>query len=330
MEVETPRIFFSYARVDSEFVLKLAKDLRSAGMNIWVDQLDIQAGDRWDRAVEEALKGCPSLLVVLSPTSVASQNVMDEVSFGLEQNKKIVPVCYRNCDIPFRLKRLQRIDFTVDYHDAFARLLRALNVQLSQTAPPLKLENQHGDQNSHDAARADDADPNGSPWKHRWVVSGASAVLVVLGIGVYLASPWQARELPAVSYQHSNAQGRTAITTEKERPANIAHTDKKDMNAEYIGTVKWMKLNGETGTTRFSLVLHRAGIEVSGEYSDGTGDSGSLKGRIDGNSLDMDIVSHRLPGRCPLRGTLSDDASKLDAIYHCGDGERGEFSVARK
>ena len=37
-------IFFSYSRTDSEFVLKLAKDLRKAGANIWLDQLDIKAG----------------------------------------------------------------------------------------------------------------------------------------------------------------------------------------------------------------------------------------------------------------------------------------------
>jgi hypothetical protein len=49
MQTEMPRIFFSYARADSEFVLKLAKDLRSAGANLWVDQLDIQGSDLWDR-----------------------------------------------------------------------------------------------------------------------------------------------------------------------------------------------------------------------------------------------------------------------------------------
>jgi hypothetical protein len=136
MPVETPRIFISYARADTEFVLKLAKELRSAGVNLWLDQLDIPAGARWDRAVEEALKACPCLLIVLSPASVASHNVMDEVSFALGVKKKIVPVRYRDCDIPFRLQRLQYIDFTVDYDNGFSRLLKALNVvQPSQTSP---------------------------------------------------------------------------------------------------------------------------------------------------------------------------------------------------
>ena len=41
MSTEKPKVFFCYARADSEFALKLANDLRSAGANIWIDQLDI-------------------------------------------------------------------------------------------------------------------------------------------------------------------------------------------------------------------------------------------------------------------------------------------------
>src|SRR5262245_16537867 len=102
MTVDTPTIFFSYARADAVFALKLANDLRSAGVNLWIDQLDIPAGDRWDIAVGNALKASPRLLLVLSPAAVESQNVMDEVAFALESNKNIVPVLHRRCDIPFR------------------------------------------------------------------------------------------------------------------------------------------------------------------------------------------------------------------------------------
>ncbi len=127
MQNEDVKVFFSYARADSEFVLRLAGDMRSAGVNLWIDQLDIATGARWDQAVEDALKACQRLLIVLSPTSIASQNVMDEVAFAIDQNKQIIPVLYRNCDIPFRLKRLQHIDFTGEYDEALSKLLIALN-----------------------------------------------------------------------------------------------------------------------------------------------------------------------------------------------------------
>ena len=134
MHAEAKKVFFSYSRDDAEFVLKLATDLRSAGVDLWIDQLDIPAGAEWDRSVEDALKACPCFLVVLSPTSVASQNVMDEASFAIEQDKMILPVLYQDCDIPFRLKRLQYIDFCSDYDTAYTKLLSALRRHFPEDA----------------------------------------------------------------------------------------------------------------------------------------------------------------------------------------------------
>lgn len=123
------RYFFSYARADTEFVLKLATELRTVGADVWVDQLDIMAGQRWDHAVEEALETCQGMIIVLSPHSVASINVMDEVSYALGKTKPIIPILLRPCNIPFRLQRLQQVDFTGDYDAGFTRLLRDLKIE---------------------------------------------------------------------------------------------------------------------------------------------------------------------------------------------------------
>lgn len=128
--MSTQKIFFSYSRVDSPFALKLAKDLREAGADIWIDQLDIPAGSHWDAAVEKALNTAAYVLVILTPASTASTNVMDEVSFALESGKKIIPVLLEDCLPPFRLRRLQRIDFTSDYDNGFKQLIISLNLTL--------------------------------------------------------------------------------------------------------------------------------------------------------------------------------------------------------
>src|SRR5258706_14459423 len=119
MSGDIPKVFFSYAREDAGFVLRLANDLRSSGIDLWIDQLDITPGERWDSAVESALKNAPCLLVVLSPASVGSQNVMDEVAYALENNKRVVPVLHARCVVPFRLQRLQYTDFTLEYDNGF-------------------------------------------------------------------------------------------------------------------------------------------------------------------------------------------------------------------
>src|SRR5579883_960443 len=129
MSEETPRAFFSYSREDSAFVLQLAKDLRAAGANVWFDQLDIHVGDRWDASIEDALHKCPRVILVVSPGSVASNNVMDEVSFAIDENKQVIPVLYRDCKIPFRLRRLQYLDARTDYQGAVRGLLRLLGVE---------------------------------------------------------------------------------------------------------------------------------------------------------------------------------------------------------
>lgn len=105
-------IFISYAREDAEFALRLANDLRNFGIAIWIDQLDIPTGARWDDAIQQALHHCANLLIVLSPASVSSENVKDEIGFALHKNKPIVPVLYKECEIPFRLLRFNYVDFT--------------------------------------------------------------------------------------------------------------------------------------------------------------------------------------------------------------------------
>ena len=119
-------IFFSYARDNSEFVIELAKRLKADGKNVWLDQIDIPAGSRWDLEIQRALEKANVLLIVLTPTSAISNNVMDEVSFAIEENKKIVPVLVEDCDLPFRLRRFQYVDYTTNNEAAYQNLLRAL------------------------------------------------------------------------------------------------------------------------------------------------------------------------------------------------------------
>ena len=42
MAVEGLAAFVSYSRDDSEFVLRLAGDLKAAGAKVWLDRLDIE------------------------------------------------------------------------------------------------------------------------------------------------------------------------------------------------------------------------------------------------------------------------------------------------
>ena len=129
-------IFFSYSRDDSAFVLNLAKELRADGASVWLDQLDIKPGTRWDKSIEDALDTSQTVLVILSKTSVESTNVMDEVSYALEEGKTVLPVLLEECDIPFRLRRLQFADFSQSHDKGKATLTAALGLDSKEATKP--------------------------------------------------------------------------------------------------------------------------------------------------------------------------------------------------
>lgn len=121
------KIFFSYSRADgSDFALQLALDLKKQGFSVWIDQQDIRAGSEWDLEIEKALETCDCVLFIETEKSVSSNNVLDEVYYALEQDKKVIPLIVHDSKTPFRLQRLQHVDFTRDYNAGLAQLTKEL------------------------------------------------------------------------------------------------------------------------------------------------------------------------------------------------------------
>lgn len=127
--MENKKVFFSYSRKDSVFISRLAADLKNAGIEVWIDESNISKGKNWDSEIEKAITECSYLIVVLTPASVKSENVMDEVALAMDKNKQIIPILKSACEIPFRLKRKQYINFSKDYGKGFEELLYELNIE---------------------------------------------------------------------------------------------------------------------------------------------------------------------------------------------------------
>jgi hypothetical protein len=121
-------IFFSYSRVNSNFTLQLATKLSEAGENVWLDQFNIEAGEKWDNEIQKGLEEATTLVVILSASSVKSENVMDEVSYAIGKGKKVIPVLIEECEIPFRLRRFQYCNFTRGYQAGISMLIESLEL----------------------------------------------------------------------------------------------------------------------------------------------------------------------------------------------------------
>jgi serine/threonine protein kinase len=119
------QIFISYARKDNDYVYTLARELRRIGLSIWIDQ-DISTGANWDKSIEEALKSCDKMLLIVSPASMLSENVQDEWSYFLEEGKAVFPFIYREAEMSFRLRRRQYISSSSDLLADVARIVDVL------------------------------------------------------------------------------------------------------------------------------------------------------------------------------------------------------------
>lgn len=135
-------VFISYSRndYDSAFVsLLTASYLSKWGIEYWRDIEYIRAGEEWDTAIHYALKGAERLLLVMSPESMASPNVHDEWAYAIEQKIPIIPVYLRECEIHFRLRRREYIDFrtSANRKEAFQKLAAALKEPIEPHEPEI-------------------------------------------------------------------------------------------------------------------------------------------------------------------------------------------------
>jgi formylglycine-generating enzyme required for sulfatase activity len=106
------RTFLSYSRANKDFAVRLAKELKAEGFQVWLDQLDIPPGSRWDVEVEKALIECDIFMVIITKASSASENVLDEIGYAIDTGKRMLPVLLEKTNVPLRLRRFQYVDFT--------------------------------------------------------------------------------------------------------------------------------------------------------------------------------------------------------------------------
>ena len=105
-------VFISYSRKDEDFARQLATDLEHLKVDVWIDVDDIPPGSKWSTAIQEGLKTCAVMVLILSPDSIASSNVEDEWQFFMDKKKPIIPVMWRLTETHFQLNRLQYVDFS--------------------------------------------------------------------------------------------------------------------------------------------------------------------------------------------------------------------------
>lgn len=104
------KVFISYSRKDLNFVQEFSQTLMTSGVDVWWDLSSLQGGDDWTDAIPQAIESCEICIVVLSPNSILSDWVQKEYTYALNNEKRIVPILYQDCKIPFALVNINYID----------------------------------------------------------------------------------------------------------------------------------------------------------------------------------------------------------------------------
>ena len=92
-------VMISYSRRDGDFVRRLHQALADAGREIWVDWQDIPLSADWWDEIARAIEASDTFVFVISPDSLGSPICNLEIAHARENNKRIVPILYRDAEL---------------------------------------------------------------------------------------------------------------------------------------------------------------------------------------------------------------------------------------
>jgi TIR domain len=122
-------VFISYGRNDEDVALKVCEGLTSARLPVFIDK-SLRVGGRWEDDLEVALRSSFAVLVLWSPSSVASRWVKLEARYALESDL-LCPAKIAPCELPFgfsdiQCARLEGWCLGADEGDEWTKLLTEL------------------------------------------------------------------------------------------------------------------------------------------------------------------------------------------------------------
>ncbi len=105
------KVFISHSSNDKKFVRTLKRDLQENGVDTFLDEDTLEIGDSLKERLDMELDKCSHFMIILTPSSVNSNWVKYELDkankmFLEKLLKKIIPIKYRDCDIPVELSKL--------------------------------------------------------------------------------------------------------------------------------------------------------------------------------------------------------------------------------
>ncbi len=112
-------VFLSYAREDRNRVQQLAQQLRTRGFRVWLDE-QIRGADKWAAQLHQAIRTSRVFLLLVSPASMHSQHVENELHVAVDSHRPVVPVMIEDAILSPSVQLLVAGTQIIDHTDATA------------------------------------------------------------------------------------------------------------------------------------------------------------------------------------------------------------------
>jgi hypothetical protein len=104
-----PTVFISYASEQEVLAQQLEKELTAKGITVWRDKTNLHAGQRWPKALGDAIAGADALLLLWSAEASQSDFVELEWNIAMAMQKPVMPCPLDETSLPPTLKPSHRI-----------------------------------------------------------------------------------------------------------------------------------------------------------------------------------------------------------------------------
>jgi len=206
------KVFISYSRADKAFASDLVLGLAACGFAPYIDRQDIAAGEDWEKRLAGLISEADSVVYVITPDSLGSENCAEEFRQAIALRKRVLPVVWRPVDdaaAPPEMKRLNYIFFTGEgrtFAAGLADLAAALRTDIDWIREHTRL----------------------AELGRRWSARGRTSELLLRGDDVDAARSWMAGKpiaAPAITDEQADfIKASSDARAETERRARRART----------------------------------------------------------------------------------------------------------
>jgi len=134
-------VFLCHSSLDLSFAIQIADILKRHSVPVWHSHSEILGSQQWHDEIGHALRRCDWFVILISPDSVNSFWVKQELLFAFRQKRlqrRIIPVVFRLCDyeqLSWTFDSYQLVDFTEDFEKGCRALLRIWGIGYQATNP---------------------------------------------------------------------------------------------------------------------------------------------------------------------------------------------------